>query len=89
MNSLFEDCEPVWTPNQRDVAILLRLEKQVIAERKPPSPVKNAQEQPDEGSEKRRETLTDLDQSASPADPDVSQTPEKKKSAIKRLFKLF
>ncbi len=86
LNSLFEDCEPVWTPNQRDVAILLRLEKQVIAEKKP-SPTKTIQEQLENGSEKRRDSINDLDQST--AEQDVSRTSEKKKSAIKRLFKMF
>ena len=34
LNSLFEDCEPNWTPNQRDVAILLKLENQEISIKK-------------------------------------------------------
>jgi len=88
-NSLFEDCEPSWTPNQRDVAILLRLEKQVIPERKTSSPTKNGSGEVDEEGGKRRGTMTDIDQSICEGVNDVSRSPEKKKSTIKKLFKLF
>ena len=59
------------------MAILLRLEKQVTAEKKASSPTKNGSGE------------VDVDQSISEGVNDVSRSPEKKKSAIKKLFKLF
>jgi len=77
-NSLFEDYEPDWTPNQRDVAILLKLEKQE-------SPVNNRSS----AEKKRRSTMFEMGQSGGEGINDVSITSEKKKSMIKKLFNKF